>query len=228
MGAIRNLLALFGLVSLVVFIVLFNKFGSMYGIYSSLDGETKAFLAENMEKLQAMGPEKVQNYVDLAKQFDGKSYDIYMEMADTLLKTGKTADATIWKIPVEEGLSVEEVEETMKFVANEHNFSNVGELPLYKDVEAKLGTKFRFIKMYLFCDSLVAAKMLSDSDAFSAYFPCRITLVEDTEGKLWLYTLNMDMMIHGGRPLPDDLLTEALRVKEIMLDIMKRGSTGEF
>jgi len=228
MGAIRNLLALFGLVSLVVLVIMFNKFGGMYSIYSGLDSDTKTFINDNMAKLQAMGPEKVQNYVDLAKQFDGKSYDIYMEMADSLLKTGKTADATIWKVPVEEGLSVEEVEETMKFVANEHNFSNVGELPLYKDVEAKTGTKFRFIKMFLFCDSLVAAKMLSNSDAFSAYFPCRITLVEDTEGKLWLYTLNMDMMIHGGRPLPEELLQEALRVKEVMLDIMNRGATGEF
>ena len=70
--------------------------------------------------------------------------------------------------------------------------------------------------------------MLDYSDAFSAYLPCRITLVEDTSGKLWLYTLNMDIMIHGGKTLPPELKEEALKVKEIILDIMNRGAAGEF
>jgi len=53
-------------------------------------------------------------------------------------------------------------------------------------------------------------------------------LIEDPDGKLWIYTLNMDMMIHGGTPLPDGLKAEAIQVKEIMLDIMNRGAAGEF
>ena len=52
--------------------------------------------------------------------------------------------------------------------------------------------------------------------------------MEDKTGKLWLYTLNMDLMIHGGKTLPDELRAEAIEVKEIILDIMNRGATGEF
>jgi uncharacterized protein (DUF302 family) len=70
--------------------------------------------------------------------------------------------------------------------------------------------------------------MLDYNDAFSAYLPCRITLVEDKTGKLWLYSLNMDLMIHGGEPLPEELKQEALRVKEIILTIMKRAAAGDF
>jgi uncharacterized protein (DUF302 family) len=70
--------------------------------------------------------------------------------------------------------------------------------------------------------------MLDYNDAYSAYLPCRITLIEDHEGKLWLTTLNMDMMIHGGEPLPPELKEEAIKVKEYILDIMNRGATGEF
>ena len=70
--------------------------------------------------------------------------------------------------------------------------------------------------------------MLDYNDAFSSYLPCRITLIEDQQGKLWLYTLNMDGMIYGGRPLPAELKEEAEKVKEIILDIMNRGATGEF
>jgi len=90
------------------------------------------------------------------------------------------------------------------------------------------GKDQRFWKIYMFCDPLTAAKMVDYSDAFSAYLPCRIALVEDNEGQLWLYTLNMDMMIHGGTKLPDELYEEATNVKEIILDIMNRGAAGEF
>jgi hypothetical protein len=38
----------------------------------------------------------------------------------------------------------------------------------------------------------------------------------------------MDMMIYGGKPLPPDLKKEAIQVKDTMLDIMKRGASGEF
>lgn len=160
--------------------------------------------------------------------FDPQAGRVFLEFSKQTLTTQSAADASIWKIPVNEGLSAEEVEETMKFVANEHNMSNVGELPLYKDIEAKSGKPYRFVKIYLFCNSLTAAKMLDYADAYSAYLPCRITLMEDNDGKLWLIALNMDMMIYGGKPLPKDLKEEALNVKEQILDIMRRGAVGEF
>ena len=127
-----------------------------------------------------------------------------------------------------DGLSVEDVEQTMKFVANEHNIKNVGELPLSEQVSAMTGAKQRFWKIYMFCNPLTAAKMIEYSDAYSAYLPCRISLVEDNTGKLWIYSLNMDMMIHGGAALPPDLYEEANSIKDTILDIMNRGATGEF
>ncbi|MEJ2453802.1 MAG: DUF302 domain-containing protein [Candidatus Thiodiazotropha sp.] len=160
--------------------------------------------------------------------FDPQAPEVFAEFTQHLVTSKSAAEASIWKIPVAEDLSPEEVEQTMKFVANEHNMSNVGELPLSKDIEAKLGEDYRFVKIYLFCNSLTAAKMLDYSDAYSAYLPCRITLIEDHEGKLWLITLNMDMMIYGGEPLPPELKEEAIKVKEYILDIMNRGATGEF
>jgi uncharacterized protein (DUF302 family) len=160
--------------------------------------------------------------------FDPGAGNTFKEFAQSLVESKSAAEASIWKIPVEEGLTAEEVEETMKFVANEHNMSNVGELPLSLDIEAKLGKAYRFVKIFLFCNSLTAAEMLDHSDAYAAYLPCRITLMEDTEGKLWLITLNMDMMIYGGEPLPPELKEEAIKVKEYILDIMNRGATGDF
>ena len=149
-------------------------------------------------------------------------------MAQKLIETGNAAEATVWKVPVADGLSPEDVEDTMRFVANEHNIKNVGELPLSEQVKLMTGEEQRFLKIYMFCNPLTAANMFEYSVAFSAYLPCRISLIEDPDGKLWIYTLNMDMMIHGGMPLPEELKAEAIKVKQIMLDIMNRGAAGDF
>jgi len=172
----------------------------------------------------------LQNFKDFAnlKNFDPKAGEVYVEMTKNLLATGNGAEATIWKVPVAKDLSAEDVEDAMKSVANERNFKNVGELPLSEQVANMTGKDQRFWKIYMFCDPLTAAKMVNYSDAFSAYLPCRIALVEDNDGQLWLYTLNMDMMIHGGAKLPDELYEEATRVKEIILEIMNRGAAGDF
>ena len=162
------------------------------------------------------------------RSFDSKAPEVYLDMAEKLIKTGNAAEATVWKVPVQEGLGWEDVEQTMRFVANEHNIKNVGELPLSEQVAAMTGKPQRFLKIYMFCNPLTAANMFDYSVAFSAYLPCRISLIEDPEGKLWLYTLNMDMMIHGGKVLPEALKEEAIGVKDTILDIMNRGATGEF
>lgn len=160
--------------------------------------------------------------------FDEKAIGVYGEMIEVLLETGNAAEATVWKVPVEDDLTVEDVELTIRAVANELNIKNVGELPLSAQVEAMSGNKSRFFKIYMFCNALTAAQMLDYSDAYSAYLPCRVSLVEDKEGKLWLYSLNMDAMIYGGKPLPPALKEEAMGVKKIILEIMHRGAEGDF
>jgi len=161
-------------------------------------------------------------------EFDENAMGVYSEMVTILMETGNAAEATVWKIPVEEGLTVEDVDETLRAVANELNIKNVGELPLSAEVEAMSGEKSRFFKIYMFCNAMTAAQMLDYSDSFSAYLPCRISLVEDKQGKLWLYSLNMDAMIYGGKPLPPALKEEAMGVKDIILEIMNRGAEGDF
>ena len=167
-------------------------------------------------------------YLGKARGFEDQSLTVYTEMAKTLLETGSAAQATVWKRKVDEGLSPEDVETSMKSIASSHNIKKVGELPLYKEVAAMSGKPYRFAKIYMFCNALTAAKMMDFDNAFSAYLPCRIALVQHPDGELWLYTLNMDMMIYGGKPLPAELKQTALEVKETILAIMEGGATGDF
>jgi hypothetical protein len=171
---------------------------------------------------------KLTPYYSAFQSFDDEAVQTYEQMAVKLLKTGNAVDATTWKRQVKDGLSVEDVEDVMSSVATELNIKDVGQLPLSKQVELMTGEKQRFLKIYMYCNPLAAAKMVDYSDAFSAYLPCRLALVQDKQGKYWIYSLNMDMMIHGGKPLPPDLKKEAERVRKVILTIMERAATGEF
>ena len=56
---------------------------------------------------------------------------------------------------------------------------------------------------------------------------CRIALVEDSDGRIWLEMLNLDMIIQA-YPLPPELQAIAITINGTMLDIITAGSTGEF
>lgn len=153
---------------------------------------------------------------------------VYIDRWSKLKKTGNIAESMVWKRQLDEGVSPEDAAEAMSSVATEVNIKAVGVLPLSKEVEAKTGKPQRLLTIFQYCNPLTAIKMVEYSDAFSAYLPCRIAMVEDKEGKVWLYALDMDLMIHGGKTLPDELLKEANIVKDVMLKLMDAGASGDF
>jgi uncharacterized protein (DUF302 family) len=141
---------------------------------------------------------------------------------------GDIAIATTWERKVKAGVTAQEVEEILKFVAVERNMRDVGTLPLSKELEARSGKKEKLLTVYSFCSPDTARKMVDFSPHMSAYLPCRVTLVEHDDGSLWLYTLNMDMMVKMGRKLPSPLKEEAMKVRNTIWEMMERGSKGQF
>jgi uncharacterized protein (DUF302 family) len=167
-------------------------------------------------------------YYSAFKRFDPQAKATYKKMFDQLIETGNAAAATVWKAKVADGLSFEDVDESIKQTAIANNIKGVGNLPLGDQVAAMKGKPWRKLNIYLYCNPLTAAKMVEHNPAYAAYLPCRVSLVEDDKGQLWIYTLDMDMMIYGGKTLPPDLLKEALHVKDIMKDILKKAAEGDF
>jgi uncharacterized protein (DUF302 family) len=223
---IKNILALVGLAAIVVVVIGVMKIEPISQEFQPMINGYKGLSEEDQSRIHGLMSEF--NKAIETSRFDSGAFEAYLSSMEKLFETGNGAEASVWKAKVEEGLSAEEVEETMRFVANEHNIKNVGELPLYQEVEKLSGESFRFLKIYMFCNAMTAAKMVNHSDSYSAFLPCRVALVEDKEGQLWIYSLNMDMMIHGGEPLPEDLYEEAVQVKTIIQDIMQRGAAGDF
>ena len=171
---------------------------------------------------------KFKGEMDAFNKLDPGAGKVYSDMWTKLKETGNSADATVWKKALEDGVSPEDAEEAMDSAAVELGIMAVGKLPLSLQVEKMTDKKQRFLKIFQYCDPITAMTMVDHSDAFAAYLPCRVSMIEDKQGKFWLYALDMDMMISGGRTLPDKLLKEATKVKAVMLEIMARGASGEF
>lgn len=170
-------------------------------------------------------------YVRLAPalaDFDSEFPRVYGELAERLLETGDPGVAMMWAVEVEEGLTPEEVIESLKSLATSRNFLFVGESPFYKQIKAITGEDYRYVNFLSFCDAQVGKIMLEYRDQYSGFMPCRIALVENKQGRLWLYSLNLELMIHGGKALPPELKESAQRVSQTIQEIMQGAAKGEF
>lgn len=162
------------------------------------------------------------------EEFDSEAWNVYASMYRKLLVTGSIAEATVWKAKVKPGFTVDDVENVIHLVAKENNIEIMRELVLSEESAAVSGKSHRFIKTYMFCNSQTATQMIAYNNAYSVQLPCRLSLVQDKNGILWLYAMNMDLLIHGGKALPQPLRKEAEEIRRTLTEVMDLAVTGEF
>ncbi|CCQ73019.1 DUF302 domain-containing protein [Magnetospira sp. QH-2] len=127
---------------------------------------------------------------------------------------------------VAEGLTAEDVRESMMSKAAELNMKFVGHQPLSTELNNR-GVKSAQLDIYQFCNPEDARKMVDVDMSFAAYMPCRIILVEDPEGRLWLEMLDLDLMIQFAK-LEGEVLDIAIRVRDTLVEIMDSAAKGDF
>ena len=136
----------------------------------------------------------------------------------------KIAD-TVLKMPLAEEVTADSAIESMKLRANALNFKLVAHLPLSQQLRS-MGIESRRVEIFQFCDAIIAHDMLAYDIDFSAYLPCRITLIEDKDGHTWLVTLDLDLVIRTAE-LPPELLEKAIKVRDTLREIMEAGASGD-
>ena len=133
--------------------------------------------------------------------------------------------ASIQRFPLAEDVTIDDAIDSMKLRANTLNFKLVADLPLSEQVKA-MGEEARYMRILAFCDALIAKRMVEYNLIFAGFLPCRIAVVEDANGKGWLVTMNMDMMLHAV-DLPDDLKPLAKQVRDTIYSIVDAGVNGD-
>jgi uncharacterized protein (DUF302 family) len=137
------------------------------------------------------------------------------------------------KMKVAEDVSFDDAIESMKLRANEVNFKFVGHSPLSKDIEAISGQPTPRVEIFQFCDAMVARKILDYAPEFVVFLPCRIALLEDADGTIWVMTLdwNVNWLNLAQNPnsiLDEELRSEADRIRTSIRYIMEGAASGDF
>jgi len=181
--------------------------------------------------------------ISAANNLENGAGATFTQMWDKWEKSnGDIAYTTVWEKKVEDGVSFEDVVEAIKAVGIEDNMKAVGELPLGKELQAR-GVKSGALHVMSYCSPEIARIMVDFTAAAAAYLPCRVTIVDhgpkipadkdtrnevDRKSGLWIYTLNMDMMVKMGRKMPPKVLEATMKVRNTIWKMLERGATGEF
>ncbi len=133
--------------------------------------------------------------------------------------------ASIQKFAIADGVSLEDAIASKDLRSNMLNFKLVADLPLSEQVKA-MGEEARYMRILAYCDALIAKKMVEFDIIFAGFLPCRIAVLEDAQGKGWIVTMNMDLMLHAVE-LPPDLQPLAQKVRDTIYSIVDAGVNGD-
>jgi cytochrome c553/uncharacterized protein (DUF302 family) len=132
---------------------------------------------------------------------------------------------TVVQMALEDGVTTDQAEEAMLEKAREIGLKKVAQQKVSQFL-ARQDVEMPHLSIYQFCNPLDARLMVIADPVFSSYMPCRISMVEDGNGKLWLMMLNLDMLINS-KLLPAEVIETAIRVNQQMLDVMAAGASGK-
>ena len=136
------------------------------------------------------------------------------------------------KLPLEEGVTWDDAVESMKLRANEVNFKFVGSSPLSKEIEALTDAPTPRIEIFRFCDAIVARKILDYMPEFIVFLPCKIAMIEDAEGQIWIMTMDwdvswLDFAQNPNSHMSKELRADAKRIREDIRYIMEGAASGD-
>lgn len=165
--------------------------------------------------------------ISKVKELDPGAIPAYVKMFETVLETGDTAKAMIIKFKVNEDVSNDDVAESIKALAEEYNMVATGDTKMFTKEDAK-PTEVKHARILSVCSLPTAKQFLNFSPEFGGFMPCRIILIEYGNGDRFLYTMDLNLAIHGGKTLPPEMLELATHVKDAMYNIPSRAAKGDF
>lgn len=133
---------------------------------------------------------------------------------------------TVTKVKLAEGVSADDAIDALQSRAIALNMKLVAHQPLSTELRAR-GIDSERLEIFQFCNPEDAYKMVKFNPIFAAYMPCRIALVEEPDGTIWLMMINLDMLINNVE-LPPELKALADKINNNLMEIMQAGASGAF
>lgn len=176
------------------------------------------------------GCSTVGNMMSMAPAFaslESKTQASYVQMLNIVDESGDPAKAMMIETKIADGVSNDTAVDTIKAITEERNMMVTGDVKMYTKDDA--GPKeVKHARIISVCNLQTAKVFLNHSRYYGGFMPCRIMLIEYGNGDRFLVTMDLTLAIYGGKPLPPDMLKQALVVKETMEMLIERGAKGDF
>lgn len=155
-------------------------------------------------------------------------------VSETMTATATTAIATlkiddisqtVLQMPLRPGITADIAVNAMLNKAAELNMS----VSSHQKISAQLqqrGIESRHLEILQLCRPEDAATAIELNLHFSAYLPCRIILVEDKNGQIWILVQNIDFQINNRLMAPASV-EFAIRINQDLLSIVTVGVNGK-
>jgi uncharacterized protein (DUF302 family) len=162
-----------------------------------------------------------------AMNLDSGAMPAYMNMFTKVIETGDPAEAMMKDYVVAQDIESDEVKESIEALAEEYNMRVTGYVKMFTKEDAK-PNEVKEARIWSLCSLHIAKVFLNHSRFFGGFMPCRIMLVEYGNGERHLVTMDLELAIHGGAPLPKEMLELAKKVQIAMDEIPSRAAKGDF
>ena len=160
-------------------------------------------------------------------KLDDGAMQAYDDMFTKVAKYGDPARAMMKEFKVAEDVTGDDVKESITALAEEYNMRLTGYVKMFTKEDAK-PNEVKEARIYSLCSLYIAKVFLNHSRYFGGFMPCRIMYVQYGNGDAYLVTMDLNLAIHGGYPLPPKMLKLATEVEKAMTEIPQRAANGDF
>jgi len=160
-------------------------------------------------------------------KLDDGAMKAYDDMFSKVVKDGDPAKAMMKEFKVAEDVTGDDVKESITALAEEYNMRVTGYVKMFTKEDAK-PNEVKEARIWSLCSLYIAKVFLNHSRYFGGFMPCRIMYVQYGNGDAYLITMDLTLAIHGGFPLPPEMLELATKVDKAMTEIPERAANGDF
>ena len=160
-------------------------------------------------------------------KLDKGAMQAYENMFIKIAKYGDPARGMMNEYKVDDDVANQDVVDSIESLASSYNMLVTGDIKMYTKDDA-VGDEVKHARIISLCSLSIAKVFLNHTRYYGGFMPCRIMLIEYGNGDRFLITMDMALAIHGGFPLPEEMLTLGLSVKKAMEEIPERAARGDF
>jgi len=146
-----------------------------------------------------------------------------------LLEKRHSRDILFHRNKVHQSLSISDVEDYLLGNARIFGLKNISNITPSKSMVNNSRSNNKLVKTYLFSPlNNCYQEIFSSTETLSSIFPIKISLIEDTNGDMWLQTFNLDLAKNIEKFKNEELSASISKLMTILGKTLSFSASGKF